>query len=96
MSSRRTYRVKLEFLCQVDDERLTEVRRLVQEHVNEMYHRMERDDIRISLQTDFGVSDTGASNVGYEACWKEIAMNRPNNRRHCRKPKGHDGDCAPF
>jgi hypothetical protein len=95
--SRRTYRAKLEFLFQMDDEQLSEVKRLVQEQVNVMYHAMERDDIRISLQTDFGVSDTGASNVGYEACWKEIAMNsRPNDRRHCRKPKGHDGDCAPF
>jgi hypothetical protein len=60
VSVRRTYRVKLEFLCQVDDEPLREVTRMVQEHVNEFYHRLERDDIRLSLQTDFGVTDTGA------------------------------------
>ncbi len=54
---RNTYRVKLEFLCQLDDESLIEVKRMVQEHINMMFHTMEHDDIRITLQTDFGVMD---------------------------------------
>lgn len=28
--------------------------------------------------------------VGFEACWKAF------EGRHCRMPKGHEGDCAPF
>lgn len=59
MSSRRTYRAKLEFLFQMDDETLAEVKRQVQEHINVMFHHMGREDIRITLQTDFGVTDTG-------------------------------------
>jgi hypothetical protein len=54
---RRTYKAKVEFLCEIDDETLTEATRLIQEHISIMFGRMEHDDIRISLQTSFVVTE---------------------------------------
>ena len=92
MSVRRTYRVKLEFLCQVDDEPLTEVKRLMQEQANLLYHTMAKDDIRFSLQTDFGVTDTGASEL--HEPWPKLPEGTPRCLRAvggCKRPAGHEG-----
>ena len=70
--TRRTYRAKLEFLFTMDEKTLPDVKRLVQEHINETYHRMEREDMRITHQTDYGVTDTGAEEPTHE--W-EFYMN---------------------
>lgn len=35
--------------------------------------------------------DIGRRHIGFEACWSE-----DEDGRHCRKPKGHDGECARF
>lgn len=49
--SRKTYKIKLTVLIQVDDEITSTVKGRVQEHVNDMYHKMEREsDIRVVLQ----------------------------------------------
>ena len=57
--SRKTYKARLEFLFQMDDETLTEVKRQIEEHISMMYHKMERENIRISLQTRLNVLDLG-------------------------------------
>lgn len=56
--SRKTYKVKLEVLVQLDDETLLAARQIIQEQVNEMYHRMARAaDIRVVLQRKFEVEE---------------------------------------
>lgn len=57
--SRKTYRFIVSTSIEVDDETMREVERRVQEQVNAMYHRMEReDDIRIVLQHQCAVVET--------------------------------------
>jgi len=51
MSGRKMYKFTLTTSVQVDDEVLSEVKRLIQERINIMYHHMERiEDIRVVLQ----------------------------------------------
>lgn len=53
------YRFIVSVSIEVDDETLVEVQRRVQEQVNVMLHRMEReDDIRIVLQHQCAVVET--------------------------------------
>jgi len=58
--TRRTYRVTLSVSVAVeaDDKALTDVRQLVQEHVNVMYSKMERANIQVVLQHGCAVVET--------------------------------------
>jgi hypothetical protein len=58
MSTRRTYKFTVETSVQLDDETLHAVERLIQEHINIMYHSMAREDIRVILQHKLEVTET--------------------------------------
>lgn len=54
---RKTYSARLEFLFQMDDETLPEVKRQIQEQIYIMFQKMEREDIRITLQTNLEIRE---------------------------------------
>jgi hypothetical protein len=58
-TTRRTYSFTVVASIEVDDERLVDVQRIVQEQVNVFYHRLEReDDVRVVFQRKCEVVET--------------------------------------